>query len=281
MAELLAEEKSGSNASMEDVVAYGNGSSSAEPAAAPAPPPDGDALPAEGGSSLGKRKVIPTMVKIGNEFVKRQNMYDMDTGERSVFDSEFDGTRDAAFAPRDRPVYTPGAPAAAAASSAPPRAAYVPSAAEQRRMANNEALKADKANLAMRRAQFFHTNRARIEHFVEPKVLASLASAAASAPRAPARRPVMSQPDEVVGGEMRDYQMVGLDWLADTYERHGLCPILGDEMCANRAPPSAAPSCSAPPPRARLHALRRRHRRRRRRPLLSLSLSLSPPLWSL
>jgi len=34
----------------------------------------------------------------------------------------------------------------------------------------------------------------------------------------------------VSGGEMRDYQLVGLDWLVDSYERHGLCPILGDEM---------------------------------------------------
>ena len=39
------------------------------------------------------------MVKIGNQFVKRQNLYDMESGERSVFDSEFDGTRDEAFAP--------------------------------------------------------------------------------------------------------------------------------------------------------------------------------------
>ena len=29
---------------------------------------------------------------------------------------------------------------------------------------------------------------------------------------------------------MRDYQLIGLDWLVDSYERHGLCPILGDEM---------------------------------------------------
>ena len=32
------------------------------------------------------------------------------------------------------------------------------------------------------------------------------------------------------GGEMRDYQLSGLEWLADAYERFGLSPILGDEM---------------------------------------------------
>ena len=67
-------------------------------------------------SALGKRKVVPTMVKIGNAFVKRQNLYDMDTGERSVFDTEI-GDADANFAPRDRPVYEPSLPAAKATSS--------------------------------------------------------------------------------------------------------------------------------------------------------------------
>ena len=54
--------------------------------------------------------------------------------------------------------------------------------------------------------------------------------AAAAAPPPPPRRALLSQPETVVGGEMRDYQLVGLDWMADGCERHGLSPILGDEM---------------------------------------------------
>ena len=104
------------------------------------------------------------------------------------------------------------------------------SAAEKRRLQMNEALRRDQAEMVQRRARFFHENRARIEPFCEPKVLASLAKAAAAAPPMPPKRPLDEQPDSVVGGEMRDYQLVGLDWMADSCERHGLSPILGDEM---------------------------------------------------
>ena len=43
-------------------------------------------------------------------------------------------------------------------------------------------------------------------------------------------RKVDSQPEAISGGELRDYQLVGLDWMADCVERHGLSPILGDEV---------------------------------------------------
>ena len=90
-------------------------------------------------SALGKRKVVPTMVKIGNEFVKRQNLYDMDTGERSVFDNEL-GDTDANFAPRDRPVYEPSMPAAKGASGSSSAAATPreQTPAEKRRMEEYE-----------------------------------------------------------------------------------------------------------------------------------------------
>ena len=189
----------------------------------------------------GKRKIVPTMVKIGSQYVKRQNLYDMDTGERSVFDSEFDHKRDSAFAPRDRPVHAPPPTAAHSSApgqwsaparppSAPPARVHVPSEAEKRRVANNEALKKDIAALTARRACFFHAHRARIEHFVEPSVLVSVAEAAARAPSPPAYRALLSQPEAVTGGELRDYQLIGVDWMADAYERLGLSPILGDEM---------------------------------------------------
>ena len=181
----------------------------------------------------GKRQVIPTLVKIGNEYVKRQNMYDMETGERSVFDSEFDGSQHSgAFAPRERPV----APAGTAAAQPQPKVATVPreprevSVAETRRMANNEALRAEKAATLAKRAVFFHAHKARIAHFVDAPVLASLAEAASRAPAPPARRPLLCQPEDIDGGEMRDYQLAGIDWLSDAVERCGLSPILGDEM---------------------------------------------------
>ena len=178
----------------------------------------------------GKRKVVPTMVQIGSQFVKRQNLYDMDTGERGAF--ELDHAYDDAFAPRERGVASASTAAEHVAPKlpAPARAPYVPSEAERRRTANNDALKADGVVLAERRACFFHEHRARIEPFVEGKVLSALATATAAAPVAPPRRPLLCQPETIVGGELRDYQLVALEWMVDCIERLGLSPILGDEM---------------------------------------------------
>ena len=175
----------------------------------------------------GKRKVVPTQVQIGNQFVKRQNLYDMDTGETSGF--RLDDTYDDAFLPQERKTHA-DRPQPSAAKPRPQQQPRQQSAAEKRRLQMNEALRRDQAEMVQRRARFFHENRARIEPFCEPKVLASLAKAAAAAPPMPPKRPLDEQPDSVVGGEMRDYQLVGLDWMADSCERHGLSPILGDEM---------------------------------------------------
>ena len=194
--------------------------------AAPAPA----AHPAASSSALGKRKIVPTMVKVGNQFVKRQNMYDMETGERSIFDSEYDGSRDAAFAPRDRPDRAAAAAVASVAPKIQPKPPRETSAGEKRRTSNNEAIKADVAILEERRAHFFAAHSQRIAPFVEKSVLHSVHATCKATPPPPARRPLMAQPESVSGGEMRDYQLAGLDWLVDSYERHGLCPILGDEM---------------------------------------------------
>jgi hypothetical protein len=187
-----------------------------------------------GGGRANKRKVIPTMVKVGNQFVKRQNMYGMETGERSVFDTEFDGVRDEAFAPKDRPVYNTAAVEARAkgGGGGAAKPAKPVSDGELRRQANNDVLRESAASLGARRARFFASEaaRPRIAPFVEPAVLAALDAAAADATETPPRRALLLQPESISGGEMRDYQLAGLDRLADAYERHGLSLILGDEM---------------------------------------------------
>ena len=90
----------------------------------------------------GKRKVVPTQVKIGNQYVKRQNLYDMDTGENSAF--KLDDAYDHAFAPQERATHTAPRPLAAANSSGRPQPQpCLQSEAEKRRLANNEALRRD------------------------------------------------------------------------------------------------------------------------------------------
>ena len=219
--------------------------------AAPMPPPlnaeTTSAFDAAVSGLSGKRKVVPTQVKIGNQYVKRQNLYDMDTGENSAF--KLDDAYDDAFEPQERKTHAaPPPPAATKSSGRSQQQPRLQSEAERRRLATNEALRRDAAAMAQRRARFFHEHRARIEPFCEPKVLASLAEAAAAAPPAPPQRALLSQPDSVVGGEMRDYQLTGLDWMVDCCERHGLMPILGDEMAR------PAPALPVPPSaRARAH----------------------------
>ena len=162
----------------------------AKKAAPVAPPLDAEettsAFDAAVSGLSGKRKVVPTQVKIGNQYVKRQNLYDMDTGENSAF--KLDDAYDDAFAPQERATHTaPRPPAAAAANSSgrPQPQPRLQSEAEKRRLANNEALRRDAAAMAQRRALFFHEHRARIAPFGESKVLASLAALAAAAPAAP------------------------------------------------------------------------------------------------
>ena len=162
----------------------------ANKAAPVAPPLDAEettsAFDAAVSGLSGKRKVVPTQVKIGNQYVKRQNLYDMDTGENSAF--KLDDAYDDAFAPQERATHTaPRPPAAAAANSSgrPQPQPRLQSEAEKRRLANNEALRRDAAAMAQRRALFFHEHRARIAPFCESKVLASLAALAAAAPAAP------------------------------------------------------------------------------------------------
>ena len=55
------------------------------------------------GDLRGKRKIVPTMVKIGSQYVKRQNLYDMDTGEHGAF--ELDHSYDDAFIPQARVLH--------------------------------------------------------------------------------------------------------------------------------------------------------------------------------
>ena len=47
---------------------------------------------------------------------------------------------------------------------------------------------------------------------------------AGAAPPPPPRRSLLCQSERIVGGEMRDYQLAALDWMADGLERHGPSP---------------------------------------------------------
>lgn len=82
----------------------------------------------------GKRKIVPTTCMVDGFAVKRQNMYDMEEGEGSVWDREL-GEKDIAFAGQDRKEWD--APREPKAAKKGPRVA---SAAETDRLPRGEQL---------------------------------------------------------------------------------------------------------------------------------------------
>eukprot|EP00965_Chrysotila_dentata_P168664 5570391-Pleurochrysis_carterae.AAC.2 len=201
--------------------------------------------PPEKPKRASKRKSIPTTTMIGGYAVKRQNMYDMEEGEGSVWTSELDKDgralkRTGAFAPVARPAS--GARASTPKTSVKSKASakkHTQSESEKQRLEQNELLRAEGAKLASKRAAWFLGHRDLLAPFVDSRTLAKLEATAASAGAPPARRRIDVQPETVVGGEMRDYQLSGLDWFVDCYERRGASTILGDEMGLGARAPHA------------------------------------------
>jgi hypothetical protein len=88
----------------------------------------------------------------------------------------------------------------------------------------NAAIKEDIAAATIRRRAFLGKHVEAIRHFVTPKVTATLESAAVATLRPEST--FAEQPPSIVGGEMRDYQLIGLQFLATMFDRGVNC-ILG------------------------------------------------------
>ena len=137
----------------------------------------------------GKRKIVPTTCMVDGFAVKRQNMYDMEEGEGSVWDREL-GEKDVAFAgqdrkewdaPRERKAAKKGPRVASAAETvrrhlAPPHVASpiagpsVPGSQcrcdpAQDRLAKNALMKAAREEATARRRAFLEPHRAVLARF--------------------------------------------------------------------------------------------------------------------
>ena len=196
----------------------------------------------DGGSGLivsGKRKVRATTVMVDGHAVKRQNMYDMEEGEGSVWDRELSAGgvyADPAFAYREREAPAPVAEKPKAKAPAAPREA---SAEEKERLKRNEQMKAAKKAQAKARLRFLEPHRQILGRFGAslPKLSAAEkaeAEAANEATGAPSgaggffEDPAVTPPSDILV-EMRDYQQRGLRWLVGMH-RCGVNAILADEM---------------------------------------------------
>ena len=196
---------------------------------ASAPPPSGDS-PGEKEEPEpekvgGKRKVKPTVMMVNGFAVKRQNMYDMEEGEGSVWDRELSTKSNDAFAAKDRsehrPVPKPSAPRVQKPKEAVPREV---SSEEASRLKRNDELRAAQKEALAKRTAFFQPHAAILERFgckLPPLV------------KAPPNGgffedPSVTPPPEIQV-EMREYQKRGLRWLSAMHSC-GANAILADEM---------------------------------------------------
>ena len=160
-------------------------------------------------------------------FVKKANLYDLEGGERSVWDQEL-GNSDAAArfgasatAPPPKKK-RPAAPATKAAKKPKPAQSKAEKARESQRDAAKSRLPAARAC----RARFLLEHKAALAPF--KPALGWCAAAAKKAPKRVIVKPFATTPP-YINADMREYQREGLRWLAQRYE-DGCGAILGDEM---------------------------------------------------
>lgn len=161
---------------------------------------------------------------IDGQFILHVNNYDLEAGERSVWDQELavGGGKQLVPQPiKKLPKFRD--PNQATKTPNPPSAPRQLSAEEKAREASNAAIKASRAGAEGARRHFFWQHRQRFAAF----------GASVAAPRAGVDLPgefvpLLNQPP-YIRVAMRDYQLQGLRFLAQAHA-NGVSAILGDEM---------------------------------------------------
>jgi len=161
------------------------------------------------------RKRTCTTMKINGHIVKKTNNYVV-TADNYTF---------GAFQADAPKVKKPKAPTASSA----PRAPREMPAYWHKRQKHNDALKKkmfgeDNSN----RMNFMTNHLDALDPFIDAKVRAHLRANKKYVKPEPAKRILGAQPDAVIT-TLRDYQMIGLDWMVNMHHR-GMPFILGDEM---------------------------------------------------
>eukprot|EP00967_Tisochrysis_lutea_P044244 scaffold53588_cov30-Tisochrysis_lutea.AAC.5 len=176
----------------------------------------------------GQRLIKPTVAMVGGYAIKRQNMYDMEEGEGSVWDREL-GKEPKGFKARERMKYM----SAKKEDVAKPKP-RVHSAEEKIRQARNEQLKAAEGNAARARAAFLAPYAGILRRFgarelPPPADTVNCAYSCGPSVVAPFDEN-LQQPKEISRTvQMRDYQLHGLRWLSMMHA-NGMNAILADEM---------------------------------------------------
>ena len=169
------------------------------------------------------REKKSTLIYVDGYAVKRDNNYVVKGGEyvHGAFDANGTATDGGALARLPKPNNH----AKTVAAKKPPRKPRAPSKAEQERAKHNEIVKGRVASKAKARMGYLARNSKIIEPFVDSKTNEHLAVT----PSVKDTWKDMSMQPDMIKGELRDYQMIGLNWMAKMHNMNAGM-ILGDEM---------------------------------------------------
>ena len=157
-----------------------------------------------------------TLIYVDGHAVKKDNNYVV-TGMEYIYGGVEAG--------QERP---PERKKAAAGPKAAPKPRIV-TALEQGRLDKKQELHTSIQEKAPARAKFLKDQLPVLTPFLEPKVLQLIRNASSvAAPAVHEPAPMYLQPDAIMG-EMRDYQLAGLNYMSSMYSKN-VGMILGDEM---------------------------------------------------
>ena len=202
----------------------------------------------------GKRKRVSRVTMVGGQAVLKSNMYDVETGELSVWDRELHKNNDDDNQEQDQikkvkvktgrnkdvidlcsssdddnsvVVVAPPAAKVSKVTSDDPMQIQRKAVSDQKksdRMACNNVIIADKANSLQRKNEFIRLNWKSLSPFL------GSADHPPPAPSHPIERklfaPLTEQPTYLKNVQLRDYQLQGVNWLIKSYEA-GINVILG------------------------------------------------------
>jgi len=176
----------------------------------------------------GKRKRKSRLVNIDGHAVFKSNMYSLEDGEPSVWDTELGGGENVDEEERVVKVK----PQSVTRKTGPPIIRNInPLFVEKRlaRQSHNQSIKDDIDKRKLRRQEFLRLHWNQISPFVDPRQTCPEAPANTIASHQDEYLPFLSQPPWLKGVQMRDYQLEGVNWLIKSYGA-GTNVILGDEM---------------------------------------------------
>lgn len=176
----------------------------------------------QSGLRRSSRKRISTTVRIQGYEVKALNNYDV-TASSYVMGTYQDDPQI-----KKKPKTATIANSAAASSNKAPRK---PSRAESNRTKHNENVRKSIETKQSARIDFLAKHRDVLDPFMDEHTRESLQKwSEQKKPHIPYQKEELYiQPDLIEGGEMRDYQLAGLNFLVDLH-RQNIGQILGDEM---------------------------------------------------